>query len=485
MEPQEPNRDETRTLNKSLNTPVPGGRRWRRAIVGAGRIATWAVLVPPRAGLRAWAGMRPAQQVVAGFAAYSLVGALVLWTPLSQRGAGGFVDHLFTSVSAVSTTGLTTISVPDTYTLFGELVILALMQIGGIGFMTLSSMLVLARGRNLGRADEGILRAGFSVPHYFVMQHFLVHVVTFTLLCETVGALLLWWRFAAAGVAQPLWSAVFHSVSAFATAGFSLNNNSLEAFAGDWVVNIVVGALCYAGAIGFIVAQDLWYTIKLRERMLTFTSKVILVMTAAVFVLGTAKICLLEPSLSHLPLSERLLAGAFQIMTASTTAGFNTVPIGNLGTPAILILMTCMLIGASPSGTGGGIKTTSVSAILGNLLSVVRGRRTVVWMAHEIPMVRVLSAFAATSVYLVGLGGGVMALSITERAPFLSLVFEAASAIGTVGLSMGITGDLTTPGKLIVTALMFAGRCGPLTIGLALLRPDVDPASAASDDLAV
>lgn len=485
METQGPVRNETSTLNESVNAPALGGRRWRRLFVAIGRIATWAVLVPPRAGLRAWAGMRLAQQVVVGFAAYSLVGALVLWTPLSQRGAGGFVDHLFTSVSAVSTTGLTTISVPDSYTFLGELVILLLMQIGGIGFMTLSSMLVLARGRPLRRSDEGILRAGFSVPHYFVMQHFLVHVVTFTLMCETLGALALWWRFADAGVAQPMWSAVFHSVSAFATAGFSLNNNSLEAFAGDWVVNIVVGALCYAGGIGFIVAQDVWYSVKLRERMLTFTSKVILVMTAAVFVIGTAKICLLEPSLRHMPLGDRLLAGGFQIMSASTTAGFNTVPIGKLGMPAILMLMTCMLIGASPSGTGGGIKTTSVSAILANLLSVVRGRRSVVWMAHEIPMARVLSAFAATSVYLIGLGGGVMALSITERAAFLPVVFEAASAIGTVGLSMGITGELTTPGKLIVTALMFAGRCGPLTIGLALLRPEVDPEAAPSDDLAV
>lgn len=452
---------------------------------GLGRLASWAVLTPPSAGLRLWSRMRPAQQLVLGFGLYALLGASLLCLPVSQTTSGRAIDHLFNAVSAISTTGLTTISVSDSYSLVGEAVILALFQIGGLGFMTVSSVVILARGRTLASTRMNVLRAGLSVPHYFVMQHFLVHIVVFTAVCESIGAGLLWWRFSALGVENSLWSAVFHSVSAFATAGFSLNNTSMEAFAGDWVVNLVIGALSYLGAIGFIVAQDVWYSAKLRERMLTFTSKVILTTTGLVFALGAVGLFFSEPSIRSLPLPERALASCFQIMTASTTAGFNTVPIGAMSAPALVIILIAMLIGASPSGTGGGIKTTSVSAIFGNIFSTLRGRLRVVWLGHEIPMARVMQAFAAASIYLIGLCAGVLFLCITEAKAFLPIVFEAASAIGTVGLSMGITGDLSDAGKLIVIALMFAGRCGPLTIGLALLGPVESTASHRGDDLAV
>ncbi len=483
LEEQRPT--ESQILAEELNTPAPPLGRWRRRLLAVGRVATWAVMTPPQASLKAWSRLRPVQQLVAGFALYALIGTVFLCLPISQERSVHVIDHLFSAASAISTTGLTTISVSESYTFFGELVLLGLFQIGGVGFMTLSSILVLARGRVITESRMGVLKAGFSLPHYFVMQHFLVHVVVFTAICESVGALLLWWRFSVAGVEQPLWSAVFHSVSAFATAGFSLNNNSLERFADDWIVNTVIGALSYMGAIGFIVAQDVWYTVKLRERMLTFTSRVILSMTGTVFLVGTLLLFFTEKTFRTLPPGERLLASAFQIMSASSTAGFNTVSIGEMSAAGLVVIMLAMLIGASPSGTGGGIKTTSVSAILGNLLSVLRGRQSVVWLGHEVPMVRVLYAFAATSLYLIGLCIGVLVLCFTESKPFLPIVFEAASAIGTVGLSMGITGDLSTPGKLVIILLMFAGRCGPLTIGLALLRPDTIVDEHRKDDLAI
>lgn len=437
--------------------------------------------------MRVWSKLRPVQQLVAGFALYAAIGTLLLSTPMAQERPSNVIDHAFNAVSAISTTGLTTISVADSYSFFGELVLLMLFQIGGLGFMTLSSLIVLARGKPLTEPRIGVLKAGFAVPHYFVMQHFLVHVVVFTGICEAIGTALLYWRFSAAGVESPLWSAVFHSVSAFATAGFSLNNNSLESFADDWVVNLVIGGLSYMGAIGFIVVQDVWYTVKLREKMLTFTSKVILSMTGAVFVAGTLMLYFGEPSIRAMSPGDRLLASAFQVMSASSTAGFNTIPIGAMSAAGLVVIMLAMLIGASPCGTGGGIKTTSVSAILGNLLSVLRARRSVVWLNHEVPMVRVLYAFAATSLYLIGLFLGVLVLCFTEEKDFIELVFEAASAIGTVGLSMGITGDLSNAGKLTLIALMFAGRCGPLTIGLALLRPDSDAGTdqTRKDDLAI
>lgn len=416
------------------------------------------------------------------------MGTALLCLPLAQAAPAHFVDHFFNVISAISTTGLTTISVADSYSAFGEFVLLALFQLGGIGYMTLSSLIVLARGGRMSETRLGILKAGFSVPHYFVMQRFILHVVVFTFVTETIGALLLWWRFHALGVVQPLWSAIFHSVSAFATAGFSLNNNSLEAFRNDWIVNLIIAGLCYFGAIGFIVVQDIYLSIKLREHLITYTSKVILSMTALIFAAGTILFYFVEPSVRAMPIGQGLMASAFQVMTASSTAGFNTIPIGPLATAALLVIMVAMVIGASPSGTGGGIKTTSVSALMANMVSVLRGRDRVVWLGNEVPTLRVLFAVASATMYLCLLAVGVTVLSMTEKKEFLAIAFEAASAIGTVGLSTGITGDLTTLGKLMVAFLMFAGRCGPLTLGLALLRPE-EPAKARPallrDDLAV
>ncbi|MCL4220473.1 MAG: hypothetical protein KJZ65_03795 [Phycisphaerales bacterium] len=480
-----PRVDSSDSSSSPQATNDPYAARWRRALLGAARVCVRGVQVSARAGGAWWARRRPSQQLVLGFAIYAGLGAALLCLPVAQTERAAALDHVFNAASAVSTTGLTTISVADRYTWFGQAVLLVLFQIGGVGFMTLSSLFIVARGGKLSESRLGVLRAGFALPHYFVMKHFIVHVVVFTFICEGLGAALLWWRFAGAGVEHPLWSAVFHSVSAFATAGFSLNNTSMEAFAGDWVINLTIGVLAYLGAIGFIVAQDVWYSIKLRERMLTFTSKVILVTTAAVFAGGTLLLFFTEPTVAALPAGDRLLASAFQVMTASSTAGFNTIPIGAMSAPGLVVIMIAMLIGASPSGTGGGIKTTSVSAILANLVSVLRGRQDVVWLGRQVPAARVLYAFAASSVYLIGLCLGVLVLTYSESADFLPIVFESASAIGTVGLSMGLTGDLSAVGKVTIIVLMFVGRCGPLTIGLALLRPEASAKKALGDDLAV
>lgn len=480
-----PQPSESAQLTSELNSPAPPPGRARSVLQTIGRAAAWWVFVPPRRGLRAWARLRPAQQLALGFASYVLIGTLLLALPFAQASPAPLLDHLFTAASAVSTTGLSTVSIADTYTFFGELVVLILFQLGGIGYMTLSSLILLARGRNLSPQRLGVLRAGFAVPHYFVLPRFVVQVAVFTLAVEGVGAAVLWWRFSALGVEEPLWHAIFHAVSAFATAGFSLNNNSLEPFAGDWIVNLTIAVLCYLGAIGFIVVQDVWYSLRLRERMLTFTSKVILTMSLAIFLAATLAVFFLDPSVRGMPADDRLLASAFQAMTASTTAGFNTIPIAQMGLPALLVILAVMLVGASPAGTGGGIKTTSVSALLANLTSVLRGRDRVVWLRHEIPMARLLLAHAAATLYLGVLAIGVLLLSLTEKHQVFPLIFEAASAIGTVGLSMGLTAELSPAGKLIIILLMFIGRCGPLTLGLALLRPDTNTSNLRRDDLAV
>jgi trk system potassium uptake protein TrkH len=431
-----------------------------------------------------WHRLRPAQQLALGFLSYVLIGVTMLSLPVAQAQPVGFLDNLFGVTSAMSTTGLVTVATGPSYTFFGELVHLLLFQLGGIGYMTISSFIILAAGRSLGQVRRGVLSAGFTLPHYFRIDRFVLHVVVFTLLIESLGAAVLFVEFRQAGVPDALWSAVFHSVSAFATAGFGLYPNSLEDFKHNVPVNLTISILCYAGSIGFIVLQDLWYSIYYRERMLTFTSKVILVLTALVLLIGTPLFYFVEPSIREYGTIDRLMASAFQVMTASTTAGFNTIPIGALSMAALWLIVIAMLIGASPSGTGGGIKTTTVSALAAAVVSLVRGRSCVTLLGNEVPTPRLIAASAAASFYLFLVALGVLALSITEQQDFLEIVFEATSAIGTVGLSMGITPELTDAGKWVVIGLMFAGRVGPLTLGLALFARQGHQRPEGVDDLA-
>lgn len=435
-------------------------------------------------GRRRWRRLRPQQMLIVGFISYVLLGVLFLSLPFSQKTPVGFIDNLFNVTSAVSTTGLVTQATGECYTFFGQLVHLVLFQLGGVGYMTISSFIILVRGRELSRSRSSVLLAGFTLPRYFHIDRFVIHLIAFTAIVEAIGTLLLWWRFSVLGVERPLWFAVFHCVSAFATAGFGLLGNSLEPFATDWGVNLTIAALAYLGAMGFIIVQDVWYSLRYRESMITFSTKVILVMTGAIWLLGTLLFFLIEPSVQNLPLSQRFLMSAFQVMTASTTAGFNTIPIGPLGMATLMIIVIVMLIGASPSGTGGGIKTTTISALAAVTFSVSRGHDDPTLLGNRIPPPRILSAVAATMTYVVVLQLGLLLLCLSERHDFLSLVFEACSALGTVGLSMGITADLTTPGKLILIAMMFIGRVGPLTFGLALLPKVRQRPGVRVDDLA-
>lgn len=435
-----------------------------------------------------WRRLSPPQQVIAGYLAYVVLGVLLLSLPWAQARPAGFLDNLFGVTSAISTTGLVTLPTGDSYSFLGQLVHLLLFQLGGIGYMTLSSFIILSRGGRLSREREGILKTGFAVPRYFHIDRFVRQLMVYTVAVEAVGAMLLWYEFSIAAEPEPLWSAIFHCVSAFATAGFGLHGDSLERYAGNPLVQITIGVLPYLGAIGFIVVQDAYYSIRYREHMITFTSKVILVMTTGLFVLGTPLFFFIEPEIRHLPIVERLMASAFQVMTASTTAGFNTIPISPLSLEAMWLIVLLMLIGASPSGTGGGIKTTTVSAIAATMNCIVRGRSRICLLGNEIPLERLLSAVAATKFYGSFLFGGVMLLTLTERQPFVGILFEAASGLGTVGLSTGITAELTWMGKWIVILLMFAGRVGPLTIGLALMKRTPQAAEAHAlevDDLAV
>lgn len=413
--------------------------------------------------------LHPLQLVFLGYSLYIVLGWLMLCMPFSQRGEGaGALDNLFISTSAVSTTGLVPKSLADNYSLFGQVVVLFLIQLGGLGYMTFSSFVILSRKRKLSGARAEVANVVFSLPQSFRVDKFIRSVIMFTLIIEGLGAAALYAIFSRAGETQPLWMAVFHSISSFCTAGFSLYNNSFEAYAGNFWLNITVALLSYAGAVGFIVCVDIWRRIRNKIQYMTLTSKIILHCTFWVSLAGTVIFFVSEPSIRSMPVEKRLMASFFQSMTSMTTVGFNTVSMTAISRASLLLLTTLMIIGASPSGTGGGLKSTTFTALIGIMRSSLKGERTITFWGRRVPERRVRLAVATCCFYMTFLLVGVYLLTLTEDMDFESLVFETASALGTVGLSTGTTPLLSSLGKLVVTLLMFIGRLGPLTFGMVL-----------------
>lgn len=433
----------------------------------------------------------PVRLALFGYLSYILLGWVALCLPWSHTAAvvATPLDHLFTATSAVSTTGLGTVSTSDTYSFFGEAVILLLIQVGGLGYMTTGSFIVLAFSGRLSPFRSRIGGAVFSLPDGFDLGLFLRLIVIFTLVVETAGAIALYhFVFAPAQIPQAAWQAIFHSVSSFCTAGFSLFNDSFESFRGHLWLNLIVIALSYLGATGFIVVNDAWHALTRRTARVTLTTKIILVSTAAISAVGTLLFYLDEPAIQSLAPGDRALAAWFQIMTASTTVGFNTIPIGALSASSVFLLMLVMIVGASPAGTGGGLKTTTLTALWAVMISLFRRRPLTTFLGREIPATRIRAAVAGVCFYCVVLAAGIYALALMESAPLADQAFECASALGTVGLSRGLTASLTPTGKLIIILLMFVGRVGPLALGLALFSPArtaVASAPAPSEDVAI
>jgi trk system potassium uptake protein TrkH len=431
-------------------------------------------------------GLHTAKLVLLGYLSYILIGAALLCLPFVQHGPGARpIDNLFVATSAVSTTGLVTVSVSDSYNFLGQLIVLALIQLGGVGYMTVGSFIILSRKAELSTTRSEISKTVFSLPNSFRIDKFIRSVIVFTLVIESLGAVALYFIFRRGGDGAAVWSAIFHSVSAFCTAGFSLYNNSFEGYANNFWLNLVISVLSYLGALGFIVCVDCWRRLQGKIQRVTLTTKIILWTTLWLAVAGTALMFFGEPSIRTKPLDQRLLAAFFQAMTAMTTVGFNTIPISQISRASLLVLTILMVIGASPSGTGGGLKTTTFSAIIGVMRSALRGDREVRFWNRTVPRERVWVAMASLGFYLLTLVLGTYLLELTETCAFEQSVFEAASALGTVGLSTGITAALSPLGKIVVTLLMFSGRLGPITFGMALFfrRPPIGKRQ--EEDLAV
>ena len=431
-------------------------------------------------------GLHPLRLVILGYISYIVLGWILLSIPFAQHGPGATaLDNLFISTSAMSTTGLATVSVTDSYTLFGQIVILLLIQLGGIGYMTFSSFVILSHKKALSDKRTEIANVVFSLPDSFRVDKFLRSVILFTAAIETAGAASLYFIFKQAEQPHALWSAIFHSISSFCTAGFSLYNNSFESFKDNFWLNATVGVLSYTGAVGFIVCVDVWRRVTNKIPSITLTSKIILHCTFWVSLIGTAILFVSEPSIQHLPVDERLVASFFQAMTSLTTVGFNTISISDISRASLLLLTTLMIIGASPSGTGGGLKSTTFTALIGIMRSSLQGQKHIYFRGKRIPAERVRLAVATFCFYMAFLLLGVYLLTLTEQMDFEAILFESASALGTVGLSVGITAKLSCLGKLVVTFLMFVGRLGPLTFGMSLFLRQTPPAEEQDEDVAI
>ncbi|WP_348621116.1 TrkH family potassium uptake protein [Paenibacillus polymyxa] len=412
--------------------------------------------------------------LVIGYLLIIALGTLLLMLPVANHSghAPHWIDSLFTSVSAACVTGLVVVDVDSTYTMFGETVILVLMQLGGLGFMTLATLFALLLGRRLSLKDRLLLKEAINADSMEGIVRIIRKVLIFSFTIETIAAVVLalrWMREMPVG--QAIYYGIFHSVSLFNNGGFDLFGTSFQQYAGDFVFNMIASVLVISGGLGFLVLSDLFDF--RRTRRLSLHSKMVLSVSGVLIAIGALVIFIFEftnaRTLGALNWEGKVYGAVFQSVS-TRSSGTSTVDISGLRQASQFFIMLLMIIGASPGSTGGGIKTTTFLLMVGALIAVMRGQKEIVFFRHRVPNDIMMRALTIIVLALFIFSIVVVLLLMTEDAPFLSLAFEAASAIGTVGLSVGVTPGLSDAGKLIICVTMFIGRIGPLTIAYAI-RP--------------
>lgn len=412
----------------------------------------------------------PARFIILTFLLIIIIGGILLSLPISSK-SGKFtnpIDALFTANSATCVTGLVVVDTGTHYTFFGQIVILILIQIGGLSYMTIFTFLALLLGRKIPLLDRIILKESinfFSVGGIIKLARRILFIV---LIFEGVGAIILASVFVKDyGILTGLFYGIFHSVSAFCNAGFDLLGNfiSLTNYKGDILLNITFILLIITGGIGFGVISEIIDFHK--SKKLSLHTKLVLTVTAILIISGTILIFLFErnnlSTLKPLTIKEKILTSIFQAVTPRT-AGFNTINIGYLNLSTLILLILFMFIGASPGGTGGGIKTSTFAIILMNIKNTIKGREGVTIYDRCVDSSTVKKSYLifTASIFLIFLS--TFLLSITEKFGLINILFEVTSAFGTVGLSTGITPYLSPFGKIIIMFTMFAGRVGILSI---------------------
>lgn len=415
--------------------------------------------------------VNPIKAITISFLVVILIGTLFLMMPFSTRDGKGadFVSALFTSTSATTVTGLVVKDTHDYYSPIGQAIILAMIQIGGLGYMTLMSFIFIF-GRNLRLIGGAYMQESMNLPSIGDIYKFARNTAVFVLLFELAGAavLSLAWK-GSMGTATALKYGLFHSVSAFNNSGFDLFGRfqSMAGYVSDARVNAIIMALTIIGGLGFIVMNELLHKLRNRQHKVSVHSKVVLTTSATLLIIGTVAFYLLESGNSHtlgsLEPAQKVMAAAFH-STIARSSGFATLDVGTFGTATLLLLTILMLIGSSPGGTGGGIKTTTAAVAWQAVKSFATGKSDTELFGRRLSNTSILKALAIIVASLGAITASTFAISVLEKMPLEKIVFEVTSAFGTVGLSTGITPGLTTASKFVLAAVMLIGRIGPLAL---------------------
>ncbi|GAB6462096.1 TrkH family potassium uptake protein [Bacillus luti] len=417
--------------------------------------------------------LNPAHILVLGFLGLILIGTFLLMLPISTQEHHhlSFVDALFEATSAVCVTGLAVVDTGSTFTLFGQVVFLILIQLGGWGFMTSGILMFLILGKKVGIKKRLLLQESINSLSLQGIIKLVQRIIMITLVIELFGAIVLAIRWSyEMPWAKAVYYGVFHSITAFNNAGFGLEPDNLSRWVGDPIVNAIITFLFISGGIGFIVILDVIKKKKFRN--LSLHTKLVLVSTLFLNIVSFIIILCLEynnpATLGTLPLNDKMWAAYFQGVV-TRTAGFNTIDIGQMTISSQVFMVALMFIGASPGSTGGGIKITTAILLLLSVVAIIRNREEINIFKRRIPRNLVNRAIAIATTAVMFIFTIVFLLTITEKGAELSqILFETVSAFSTAGLTTGLTGELTPVGRILITIMMFIGRLGPLTMAFAL-----------------
>lgn len=438
--------------------------------------------------LKLTANFSSAQIILFGFLFFILIGAVLLFLPISSNSETSFLDALFTSTSAVCVTGLAVNVTISHWTFFGKLVIITLIQIGGLGAMTFATIMLMLLNKRISFRERLIIQESLNHSSLSGVVRMVKKIVYSTLLVELLGGLILSIQFIPEyGTLKGIGLGIFHSISAFCNAGFDIiGESSLCPYVNNTLVNMVIIVLIIISGLGFSVWFDIIKVakakidknIKHRKYFFRFSlqTKIVIIVTSILIIGGTILFFIFEydnpDTIGNLSLKGKLLASLFQSV-APRTAGFITIDLTQMNYASKFLYIILMFVGGSPGGTAGGVKTVTVSIIFFTILSVIKGRQSITAFKRKISFLHLQKALTIVMMELTIIVSATMLLTFTERFggatyEFMDLLFEAVSAVGTVGSSLSLTPNLTIAGRIIIIILMFIGRLGPITIAMAL-----------------
>lgn len=422
----------------------------------------------------------PYMTILLSFMVVTILGGILLSLPISMRDGKSvkLIDGFFIATSAICVTGLSSIDIGSVYNIFGQMVILVLIQLGGLGVITFTSVIIIMISKKIGYYTKKIVQEDINIDTTFKIEEYVKKVILSVIVIEFIGTVILFFEFIKKfGFLKAVYYSFFHSVSAFCNAGFSLFSDNLYGFKNSFIINMTIPLLIFLGGIGFSTILNCYNVLRKKEKRLTSTTKLSIKISIFLVIIGMIAMLILEYSnkstIGNLSFGQKLEASFFQSVT-TRTAGFNTISILGLKRSTSLLFVILMFIGASPGSTGGGIKTTTIGLIILGTLATLKNKDTIEYDKRSVSWRIYSKAITVLFISLIYTTICIFLLILFERNKnLLDLVFEVFSAFGTVGLSRNLTPSLADISKFILIVTMFVGRVGPLTIALALSKSNL------------